>query len=398
MFATQYAITRKMMRSAFVPVAGLILFSALSFGQTTSIEGDVKGEDGQPLRGVWVKIDRTDIKGAYKVKTDKKGHYFHAGLPFPGTYNVSLEVEEKIVDTVSNVKPGMGDPKPVNFDMSAKKQQQQALQAAVDKGQVPAEVERGMSAADKAKLEKTIKERQAQMSKNKALNDAFNAGRDALNAKDYQTALDKFKAAAEMDPKQHVIWGNMADAYTGLASKTTGDEQAKNNDGAVDAYKKALELKADDPAYHNNYGLLLARMKKFDDAQTELKTAAALDPPNAGKYFFNLGAVFVNGGNYGPAEEAFKQAITIDPTYADAHYQYGVALMAKATTTADGKVVPPPGTAEAFQKYLELKPDGKDAEAAKGMLAAIGSGVQTNYQNPDAKKKPPPAKKKTTGQ
>jgi Tfp pilus assembly protein PilF len=397
MFATQYAITRKMMRSAFVPAAGLILFSALSFGQTTSIEGDVKGEDGQPLKGVWVKIDRTDIKGAYKVKTDKKGHYFHAGLPFPGTYNVSLEVEEKIVDTVGNVKPGLGDPKPVNFDMSAKKQQQQALQAAVDKGQVPAEVERGKSAADKAKLEKTIKDRQAQMSKNKALNDAFNAGRDALVAKDYQTALDKFKAASEMDSKQHVVWGNMADAYSGLATKTTGEEQAKNNEGAVDAYKKALELKADDPAYHNNYGLLLARMKKFDEAQAELRIAAALDPPNAGKYFFNLGAVFVNGSNYGPAEEAFKQAITVDPNYADAHYQYGVALMAKATTTADGKVVPPPGTAEAFQKYLELKPDGKDAEAAKGMLAAIGSNVQTNYANPD-KKKPPPAKKKTTGQ
>ena len=99
-------------------------------------------------------------------------------------------------------------------------------------------------------------------------------------------------------------------------------------------------------------------------------------------------------GNYGQAEETFKQAIAADPAYADAHYQYGVALMAKATTTADGKVVPPPGTAEAFQKYLELKPDGRDAEAAKGMLAAIGSSVSTNYQNPDAKKKAPPAKKK----
>ncbi|HEY3744005.1 MAG TPA: carboxypeptidase regulatory-like domain-containing protein [Bryobacteraceae bacterium] len=388
MFATRNATTRKMMRSVLIPVAGLILFSALSFGQTTQIEGDVKGEDGAPLKGAWVKIDRTDITGHYKVKTDKKGHYFHAGLPFPGTYNVSVEVDDKVMDMVKGVRPGLGEDHPVDFDLSANKRKQAALNAAVDKGTVPAEVEKGMSAADKAKLEKSIKERQAQMSKNKALNDAFNAGREALAAKDYQTALDKFKAAAEMDPKQHVIWGNMADAYIGLAAKATGDEKTKNDEGAVDAYKKALELKADDAAYHNNYGLLLARMKKFDDAQTELKTAAALDAPNAGKYFFNLGAVLVNGGNYGPAEEAFKQAIAADPNYADAYYQYGVALMAKATTTPDGKVIPPPGTAEAFQKYLELKPDGKDAEGAKGMLAAIGSGVQTNYQNPDAKKKP----------
>jgi tetratricopeptide (TPR) repeat protein len=391
MLATHDAITRKMMRSAFIPVAGLVLISALAYGQTTQLEGDVKGEDGKPLVGAWIKIDRTDIKGAYKVKTDKKGHYFHAGLPY-GTFNVSLEVDGKVEDVVNNVKPG-GDPKPVNFDLSERKKRQQAIQAAADKGEVSKEVERGMTAEQKAALEKSIKDRQAQMSKNKALNDAFNAGREALVAKDYQTALDKFKAAAEMDPKQHVIWGNMADAYTGLASKSTGEDQQKAYDGAFDSYKKALELKPDDAAYHNNYGLLLAKNKKFDEAQTELKTAAALDPPSAGKYFYNMGAVLVNGGNYAPAEEAFKQAIAADPNYADAYYQYGVALMAKATTTPDGKVVPPPGTVEAFQKYLELKPDGPFADGAKGMLQAIGGGVQTNYQNPDAKKKPPAKKK-----
>ena len=393
MFATHLATTRKTMRSALLPVAGLLMFTALCFGQTTAIEGDVKGPDGAPLKGVWIKIDRTDIKGAYKVKTDKKGHYFHAGLPL-GTYNVSVEVEDKVQDSISNVKPRLGDPLPINFDLSVKAKQQEAIQKAADKGEIPAEVERSMSKEQKAALEKSMKERQQQMSKNKALNDAFNAGRDALTAKDYPTAIEKFKAAGEMDPKQHVIWGNMADAYAGQAGKTTGEEQTKAYEGAFDAYKKALELKADDAAYHNNYGLLLARAKKFDEAKTELNMAATLDPPGAGKYFFNLGAVLVNGGNYGQAEEAFKQAITADPNYADAHYQYGVALMAKATTTADGKVVPPPGTAEAFQKYLELKPDGRDAEASKGMLAAIGSSLQTTYVNPDAKKKAPPAKKK----
>ena len=115
MFAMLHATTRKMMRSALIPVAGLFLFTALSFGQTTAIEGDVKGEDGAPLKGALVKIDRTDIKGAYKVKTDKKGHYFHAGLPL-GTYDVTVEVDGKDMDKMGNVRPRLGDPRRQDAD------------------------------------------------------------------------------------------------------------------------------------------------------------------------------------------------------------------------------------------------------------------------------------------
>ena len=62
--------------------------------------------------------------------------------------------------------------------------------------------------------------------------------------------------------------------------------------------------------------------------------------------------------------------------------------------TADGKVVPPEGTREAFQKYLELKPTGPFADSAKGMLSTLEGAVQTQYVNPDAQKAG--AKKKST--
>jgi tetratricopeptide (TPR) repeat protein len=358
--------------------------AGLMLAQTTALEGDVKGEDGQPLRGALVKIERTDIKGNYKVKTDKKGHYFHAGLPL-GTYNITVEVDGKDVDKVSGVRPRLGDPTAVNFDLSAQRAKREAMQKAAETGQVTQEVERGMSAEEKAKFEKAIKERQASLAKNKALNDAFNAGREALTAKNFTGAIEQFQKASEMDPKQHVIWGNLAEAYAGAAAQPNADKDALNAK-SFEAYNKAIELKPDDAAYYNNYGLALAKAAKYEDAQAQLNKAAAIDPQNAGKYFYNLGAILVNTGKYAPAEEAFKQAITADPNYADAHYQYGTCLMAKATTTADGKVVPPPGTKEAFEKYLSLRPDGVNAEAAKGMLMAITGTVSTSYENPDAKK------------
>jgi len=135
----------------------------------------------------------------------------------------------------------------------------------------------------------------------------------------------------------------------------------------------------------------LAKAKKFDEAQAELTKAAQLDPPNAGKYFYNLGAVLVNTGQSAAAEAAFKKAIEANPDYADAQFQYATALSAKLTTDKDGKVVAPDGMQAALEKYLQLQPEGQFAEAAKGMLQMIGATIQTNYSNPNAKK---PVKKK----
>jgi tetratricopeptide (TPR) repeat protein len=370
-------------------VFSLSLFAGLSLAQTSSLEGDVKGEDGAMLKGALVKIERTDIKGSYKVKTDKKGHYFHTGLPL-GMYNITVEVDGKDKDFVKGVRTRLGDPTPVNFDLQRKAQKSQALAKAAESGTLTKEQAREMSPEEKAAMEKQLKERSAAMAKNKALNDAFNQGMEGLKAKNFDVSIEAFNKAAEMDAKQHVIWGNMAEAYMGLSGTKTGAEQQAAFDKAMDAYKKALELKPDDAAYHNNFALALAKQKKFPEAQAELEKAAQINPAGAGQYYYNLGAVLVNIGQLEPAGEAFKKAIDSDPKYANAQYQYGVYLISKATTTPDGKIIPPPGTKEAFEKYLELEPTGPFADASKGMLETIGTTVQTQYKNPN----PPPAAKK----
>jgi tetratricopeptide (TPR) repeat protein len=136
----------------------------------------------------------------------------------------------------------------------------------------------------------------------------------------------------------------------------------------------------------------LANQKKIAEAQAELTKAAQLDPTQAGKYYYNLGAVLTNTGQNEAAAEAFKKAIEADPNYADAYLQYGIALMGKATVDSSGKMVPVPGTGEAFQKYLELKPDGKDAETAKAMLQSLGMTVETEFSKPGSKKTVPKKK------
>ncbi len=368
----------------------LSLSSAPALAQTGAIEGKVIGADGKPVGKDFalIQIIRTDIKGNYKVKTNKKGEFFHAGLPL-GTYNVICEIDGKAVDQVNGVRMRLGDPVPVEFNLAKMAAKQQEMQKAMETGKVTEEMARDMTPEQKAAMEKRAKEQSEAMKKNKELNDAFNGGMEALKAGNYQAAIDSLEKAASLDATQHVIHGQLAEAYGGLAKGKTGAELEAANTKSLEAFAKAIELKPDDAAYYNNYGLALARAKQFDKAQEALNKAAQLNPTGAGQYFYNLGALLVNAGQLEPAGAAFKKALEADPNYAEAHYQYGIYLTSKANVDAKtGKMTFPDGTAESFQKYLELKPDGANAASAKGMLETMGSTVSTTYVNPDAKKAP----------
>jgi tetratricopeptide (TPR) repeat protein len=375
-------------RNLAIAASGVLLFAAMSFAQITALEGDVIGVDGKPAVKVLVKIQRTDIKGNYKCNTDKRGHYFYNGLPL-GTYNITVEVDGKDMDTVNNVKSHLGDPTPVNFDLQKTAQQNAALQAKANAagaaGAAPTkEQERGMSKAEKEAYDKALKERESAMKHNKELNDAFSAGMTAIQAKDYDAAVASFTKASELDPKQVAVWAQLADAHSAAAKKKTGADFDAELAKAIEAYGKAIELNPNDAAIHNNYALALGQAKKFPEMQAELQKSAELDPAKAGQAYYNLGAMLVNAGQSGPACDAFKKAIELDANHADSYYQWGACLYAKATFSADGKVQPVPGTVEAYQKYLQLAPTGQFVETAKAMLESLDAKIDTAYKNPNA--------------
>ena len=381
-------------RNLGVAAAGMAFLAVSGFAQITTIEGVVKGQDGKPVEKAEVQILRTDIKGSYKTKTDKKGHYLYMGLPM-GKYDVSIVVDGKVMDSMKNVSTRPGDPIPVNFDLKATQaataQQQAQMSKAIETGQLTKEQERSLTAEQKAAMEKQIKEQSEKMKKNKELNDAFNAGMEAMTAKRYDDAIAAFDRAAAADATQQAIFAQLGEAHMKAAEGKTGADYDGHIAKAMEAYNKSIELKPDDPGSHNNYALALAKAKKFPEMQAELKKAADLDPQNAGKYYYNLGAILVNAGQGEAAGEAFKKAIELTPTYADAYYQYGVTLVGQAKIdTATGKVSPVPGTVEAFQKYLELQPNGQWAQASKEMLTSLGGSVETKFTDPNA----PATKKK----
>jgi tetratricopeptide (TPR) repeat protein len=239
----------------------------------------------------------------------------------------------------------------------------------------------GSSKEDEAKQ----KEREAQLAKNKELNDTFGLGKTAVDNKQWDEAITQLTKAAELGPKQPAVWATLAEAYVGSAKAAKGDAAGPIYDKAFAAFDTLLAIAPDDAGTYNNYALALAADKRLDDAKVKLAKAVELDPAGAGKYHYNLGALLMNSNQTDGALDEFKRAIAADPNYAEAYYYYGSTLVGKATLDQKtGKMVAPDGTIEALQKYLQLKPDGPNAQPAKDLIAAHGSSVKVDYKDPNA--------------
>ncbi len=355
----------------------------LAFAQTTgTVKGTCKDIEGKPIVQGEVDWTGTESGHVYKLKTNNKGEYFSLGI-VPGKYNVKLSKDGKELWHVNNVSVGVDEEV---LDLDLKKEQTAAIQG------------QGLSPEQAAKAKEALAKQENERKTVGTLNEKLGAAKAATDAGDFETAIATLTEANQIDSTRDLIWFKLGDAYRMSAPKQTDPaEKLKRYELAATNYQKAIDLRSasetaqKDPdnnvkmaAYYNNLAEADSKSNKVDDSVANYNKAAQLDPTHAGTYLFNEGAVLTNAGKVDDAIAAFDKVIAADPTKADAYYWKGVNLIGKATLQGD-KMVAPPGTAEAFHKYLELQPDGKLAQPAKDMLASIGATIETGFAN---KKKP----------
>jgi len=108
----------------FAVLAAAISGALPLFGQAGGLTGDAKDDKGNPMVGFTILIERQEIKGTYKVRTDKKGHYVYVGLPL-GTYKVTLQdTSGRALLWHGNVHVTMGEATVHDFDLAKEKAQQ----------------------------------------------------------------------------------------------------------------------------------------------------------------------------------------------------------------------------------------------------------------------------------
>src|ERR1043166_4904059 len=88
--------------------------SLTAFAQTGELRGKVlmQQADGQkvPLADAQIDVFRTDIAAKYNTKTNKKGEFVFAGLPFIGTYIIAASHPTASPNFVPNVRAGRDVP------------------------------------------------------------------------------------------------------------------------------------------------------------------------------------------------------------------------------------------------------------------------------------------------
>ena len=96
-------------------------------------------------------------------------------------------------------------------------------------------------------------------------------------------------------------------------------------DDALAQFGAALRIEPDHPEAHNNMGNALMRLERVDEAIEHYRAAVRSKPRYADAYN-NLAGALVAQGRQAEALVSLEEAVRLDPGYADAHYNLGIIL------------------------------------------------------------------------
>jgi len=348
------------------------------------IQGTVLNFEGKPFADLPIDL-KSEQGGVRQTKTDAGGKFIFSNLK-SGKYTLSFhpsELQQPFEVQASAQSAGPTDVN-LNFKDILEKQNPEGA-AALKKRQEDQQKTVGMKEHFNNGLAFLDQERTAKGELAKVPADQRDQAKQKivdLSDKAVAEFQEANKIAPEKDPNHHLFWARMGEAY----------DLAGRNDEAINAYQQAITLKPDNASYYNNLGNVLARAGKIDDARTAYTKSAELDPPNAGFAWRNFGISLYTAGRMPEAVEPLKKAVEIDPKSAQAWYLLGACLVASADYKQVGdrvEVTLKPGTVEAYQKAVELDPNGTWGNQAKDGLEQVKQltgGIDTKVGG--KKKKP----------
>jgi tetratricopeptide (TPR) repeat protein len=132
---------------------------------------------------------------------------------------------------------------------------------------------------------------------------------------------------------------------------------------------------------YSSLGEIYAHLNKTAEAQVAFDQAVKANPSQAALYLSNETVFFFQAGATAAQLDAANKALAVDPTRAKLYYFKAQALTTQATVDPKtNKLILPPGCLEAYQKYLDLDPNGQFAPDTKSILAAAGQPMKGTFK------------------
>ena len=316
------------LRCVLITLLLTVVCATSSFSQSTGIlRGQVTGPDGEGVPGVKIVItgQQRPIR-TFETETNEEGRYRMMGLR-DSPYEVTATTETATAMAVFTIRGGQN--LTVDLDLGA-----------------------SAAAATAALSEEDL----ANEARREELSASFEQGVAASAAGDYVEAIAQFEIAISIVDTCYSCYHNI-----GLANLELGQI-----DEAEVAFKQALELRADNAASYTGLAGIYNAQRRFDEAAEMSAEAARLSGGGAGATdpvaVYNQGVIYWNAGNFPMAKEQFEQAVALDPNNADAHYQLAMASLNLGDMTS---------AVEALEKYIEIAPDGQNADQARGMVQQL---------------------------
>ncbi|MGH9905023.1 MAG: tetratricopeptide repeat protein [Pyrinomonadaceae bacterium] len=415
-----------MLTKSFITVfAALTLMLALvrvTIAQTGELRGHVVivQANGQtvPASEATIDVYRTDISGKYETKANKKGEFVFAGLPFVGKYIVVASHPTGEFNWKSGVRVGQATDLEIRLSPGNGKRPTLDEIKALEKqgGAASAGASSSESASDKAKREELIRKNEEIAARNKKIEESnaivgrtFNAGNEALKAKNYDEALKQYEAGLAADPDVPALFTQKAialkargvDRYNAAinskddAAKASGFDAAKKDFAAAAAVsKKSVDLlKArtvpTDPqelaSYQGNMHAALATraetmrlfVTKVDQSQVEAGEAAyqeyiasETDATKKAQAERDFAQMLFDANSFDKALAAYKKILAANPNDTDALVNSGMLLFNIAAMNNDKKKYQE--AASFLQRFVDIAPDSdRFKEDAKVILEEL---------------------------
>lgn len=361
------------------------------------IHGQVINPTGNPQGGGTVGLS-TDGGHTYKYTFPVSQDGTFSGEAAPGTYSLIYREpnikEGQFTDEVKNVKIVAGQDIEQNDDMSReeyvkklppeqqkqleelKKQNSEAMKANQIIKKLNADLQTVLQ--DQKEVDAAAQTAAQELGPSASKADIASKAEEIKTTK-YSDVESIMTKDTSLKPDEALLWNKLGWAQEGL----------KKYDDAITSYKKALDLETASKKprmeviaqAQAGLGEVYARTGKVPEANAAFDAAAKADPARAGLYLRNQAIIFFQQNNSDAQAAAADAAIKVNPDDPILYYLKGNALVQKAgVDPKTNEIVLPPGCAEAYQKYLELAPNGPYAAEVQSILQSAGQKVNSTYR------------------